>query len=225
MSTPSTPGAPSNPAAGWYPNLTANSNVATVGQSVNQLYTLVYSLRDTLNQVQRTVGMMNQYGTDNQRQQFNPQVAPDGALWFDTDTGDSYQARLATQQTTRQWFELTSAGGAAGPEGPQGPPGPANPQNFLYNPPGITIGGLYQNNFELPLWVKVLMSWGIGLAGGIAAQIGPAPPVTQVVGTVYVPAIASGALQLETFFIVPANWFWMLSATPSATIAFTSMWY
>lgn len=227
MSTPSTPGAPSNPAAGWYPNLTASSSVATVGQSVNQLYQLVYSLRDTLNQVQKTVGMTVQYGTDNQRQQFNPQVAPDGALWFDTDTGDSYQARLATQQTTRQWFELTSAGGAAGPEGPQGPPGPAgpvNPQTFLYNP-GITTGVTYQNNFGLPLWVKMLMSWSGGADAGIAAQIGAAPPVTQVVATTFIPNTGLGGIQLEAFFIVPVNWFYLLVGTPGGTVGATAMWY
>lgn len=231
MSTPSTPGISSAPASGWYPNLTSTSTTQQVGTSVLQLYQLVYSLRDTVSQLQRTVSFGLQYGTDSQRQQFNPQVAPNGGLWFDTDTGNIYQSRLASQQTTRTWNELTIAGGAAGPEGPegpegpQGPAGPVNPQNFLYNPPGLGIGATLQNNFGLPMFVKVLMSYSGGADAGIAAQIGPAPPPNQVVSTAFVPSTGLGGIQLETFFIVPINWFYVLSATPGASISFWSIWY
>lgn len=227
MSTPTTPGVFATPAAGWYPNLSAKSSTKDLADAITQGYQLLYSLRDALNQQQQSLARTIQYGTAQQLSQSNAQAVPNGALWFDTDDGNSYQARLAPQQTTRQWTELVSAGGAEGPAGPQGPPGPAgpvNPQNFLYNP-GIVTGVVYQNNFGLPLWVKMLMSWGGGQDAGIAAQISAAPPVTQVVATTYIPATTLGGIQLEAFFIVPVNWFYQIVATGGGTISSTAMWY
>lgn len=227
MSTPTSPGVFTTPAAGYTPNLTGASTPAAFAKAITDAYGIVYSLRDSLNQLQQSLGRTVQYGTSQQFAQSNAQAVPNGALWFDTDDGNSYQARLAPQQTTRAWTELVSAGGAEGPAGPQGPPGPAgpvNPQNFLYNP-GITTGVVYQNNFGLPLWVKMLISWGGGADAGIAAQIGAAPPPIQVVATTYVPATTLGGIQLEAFFIVPVNWFYQIVATGGGSVGTSAMWY
>jgi hypothetical protein len=97
----------------------------------------MYSLRDTSNQHQVLINRMVQYGTDTVRAQTNPQAVPDGALFVIESSGVIWQARLATQQTTRQWFEIPSGGGTVGPPGPQGPPGPPGPQG----PPGQGAGG------------------------------------------------------------------------------------
>lgn len=223
MSTPTTPGIFAAPASGKYPNLTGLGLPKPLTDAVRDAYTLLYSLRDALSQQSQTVTRTIQYGTHLQRAQVNPQAVPDGSLFFETDDGDAYQSRLASQQTTREWVELAFAG-AAGPPGPAGPAGPVNPQTFLYNP-GLAIGATYQNNFGLPLWVKMLLSYPLNTNAGIAAQIGPSPPPTQVVGTSYVPAIAAGGIQVETFFIVPVNWFYILSASPGYSISATCMWY
>ena len=126
MSTPSAPGKFSQPAAGWYPNLTGLQLPKALTDAVTQAYTLLYSLRDATNQLQTTVSQTVQYGTEQQRSQSNPQASPDGALFFTTDDASLYQARLAAQQTTRRWTAIeSSGGGTVGPQGPQGPAGQA----------------------------------------------------------------------------------------------------
>lgn len=223
MSTPTTPGVFATPAAGWYPNLSAKSSTKDLADAITQGYQLLYSLRDALSQQQQLLARTVQYGTSQQRAQTNAQAVGNGALFFETDDGALYQSRLAPQQTTRQWSEIAISG-EQGPAGPAGPAGPVNPQTFLYNP-ALAIGTTYQNNFGLPLWVKMLLSYPLNTNAGIAAQIGPSPPPTQVVGTSYVPAIAAGGIQVETFFIVPVNWFYILSASPGYSISATCMWY
>lgn len=225
MSTPTSPGVFTTPAAGYTPNLTGASTPAAFAKAITDAYGIVYSLRDSLNQLQQTVARTVQYGTSQQFAQSNAQAVPNGALWFDTDDGNSYQARLAPQQTTRAWAELVSAGGAEGPAGPQGPPGPVNPQNFIYNPPGVSIGITQQNNTGLPMFVSVLLTWGGGVNAGIAAQIGPAPPPNQVVATTYIPSTTLGGIQLDAFFIVPINWFYVVSAMTGGAISSWCIWY
>lgn len=111
MSTPSTVGISATPASGYIPDLTGLKLPTPLIDAITQAYKLIYSLRDTLAQLQMTAARRVQYGTHAQRVQTNPQAVPDGALFFETDNGTIfYQARLAPQQTTRQWF---LAGGAA----------------------------------------------------------------------------------------------------------------
>lgn len=125
MSTPSSPGIQSAPAASWYPNLTGLQLPKPLTDGVMQAYSILYSLRDTLLQLQSTVARTVQYGTDAQRSQSNPQAVPDGALFYETDTDELYQSRLAAQQTTRQWVEVPGSSGGTGTPGPPGPAGPA----------------------------------------------------------------------------------------------------
>ena len=73
---------------------------------MTQSYSLIYSLRDTVNLLQAAVAKLLQYGTDQTRQQVNPQSVPDGALWFNTDNGDVYQSRLNQNSTTRDWVHV-----------------------------------------------------------------------------------------------------------------------
>jgi hypothetical protein len=103
MSTPGTPGVQSQPASGWYPQLDGYGLPRPLTQAMQQIYSLVYSLRDTVNQGSTTTAKIAQYGTNKERTNVNPQAVPDGSLWLETDTGDVYQSRLGAKQTTRIW--------------------------------------------------------------------------------------------------------------------------
>lgn len=106
MSTPTMPGISAQPASGYIPDLSSLKLPVQLTSSITQVYQLLYSLRDTVAQLQAVVNRVVQYGTSSQRAQTNPQAVPDGALWVETDTGSIYQSRLAPQQTTRQWFKI-----------------------------------------------------------------------------------------------------------------------
>lgn len=108
MSTTNNPpapqgGTPAQPAQGWYPNLAGSNLTLNVQNSITQSYSLLYSLRDTVTSLQNTVAKMIQYGTSQRLAQVNAQAMPDGALWFETDTGKVYQAQLNPNTTTRDW--------------------------------------------------------------------------------------------------------------------------
>ena len=103
MSTSSTPGQPSQPASGWFPSLRGSNLPQAAVNGIQQGFSLVYSLRDTVNQLQVTVKNMVQYGKASERSQVNPQAVPDGALFLETDTRAVYHARLKTNSTTRDW--------------------------------------------------------------------------------------------------------------------------
>lgn len=113
MSTPAVPGISATPATGTVPNLTGLQLPKPLTDAVSQSFTLTYSLRDSQAQLQQVVARMVQYGTKSVRQATNPQAVPDGALFFETDTQKSYQARLASRQTTRLWYELVGGVGGA----------------------------------------------------------------------------------------------------------------
>jgi hypothetical protein len=104
MSTPGQPGASSQPAAGWYPQLDGLNLPRALTNGVQQGFSLIYSLRDATSQLQTAVARTIQYGTRQARTQTNPQAVPDGALWFETDRMSVfYQSRLAANSTTRSW--------------------------------------------------------------------------------------------------------------------------
>lgn len=113
MSTTPVPGQPSQPASGWFPSLRGSNLPAAAQNGIQQGFTLLYSLRDTVNQLQATVKNMVQYGTAQQRSQVSAQAMPDGALFFETDTGGVYQARLKPNSTTRDW--VLAINGVAAP--------------------------------------------------------------------------------------------------------------
>jgi len=103
MSTIAVPGRPSQPASGWYPPLNNLGLPTQLTNSIQQSFTLIYSLRDTVNQLQATVSKLVQYGTSQERQQTNAQAMPDAALWFETDTAKIYQARFNATSNVREW--------------------------------------------------------------------------------------------------------------------------
>lgn len=105
MGTPATPGSPSQPAGGWFPNLQGLGLPRAVTNGLQQGFSLIYSLRDAVNQQQATVTAMVQYGSHQNRLQTNAQALPDGAVWFETDRATVfYQARLSPASSSRQWF-------------------------------------------------------------------------------------------------------------------------
>lgn len=104
MSTAGTPGPISQPAAAWFPSLSSSGLPRAAVNGMTQSFSLIYSLRDTVAQLQATLNSLVQYGTANDRKQINAQAVPDGALFFETDTGSRYQARLNPNSTTRDWF-------------------------------------------------------------------------------------------------------------------------
>ena len=106
MSTVSTPGRPSQPASGWYPPLNNLGLPTQLTNGIQQGFTLIYSLRDTVNQLQATVSKLVQYGSSQNRQNTNAQAMPDAALWFETDTGKIYQARLNSTSNLREWIAV-----------------------------------------------------------------------------------------------------------------------
>ena len=96
---------PSQPASGWYPSLDGLNLPRALTNGVQQGFSLIYSLRDTVNQLQTTVSRMVQYGTHSDRTQTKAQATPDGALWFETDRATVfYQARFNINSSVREWF-------------------------------------------------------------------------------------------------------------------------
>ena len=107
MSTPSTPGTPtpSQPATGWYPNLSGQGLPKALTNGLQQGFTLIYSLRDSVNQQGSMISKLLQYGKHLDRINTQAQAMPSGTLWFESDRQTAfYQARLAPQQTTLAWF-------------------------------------------------------------------------------------------------------------------------
>src|SRR5215475_9709154 len=95
-------------ASGWYPPLNNLGLPRALTNGIQQGFSLTYSLRDTVTQLQTQVqsiqNKMVQYGTNKQRTQ-DPNSAglvPDGALFFETDTGDVYQSRQPPQTGSAQ---------------------------------------------------------------------------------------------------------------------------
>lgn len=102
---PTNPGAPSQPATGWYPNLRGTGAPAALQNGMQQSFSLLYSLRDTVNQQAQTIAKVIQYDTHLSRLNTTAQAMPDCGLWFESDRNTAfYMARLAPQQTTRAWF-------------------------------------------------------------------------------------------------------------------------
>lgn len=103
--TPSNPGSPSQPASGWYPNLRGTDVPASVQNGMQQSFSLLYSLRDTVNQQAATIGNLVQYNTHRNRVNTTAQSMPDCSLWFESDRNTAfYMSRIAPPQTTRAWF-------------------------------------------------------------------------------------------------------------------------
>ena len=101
----STPAPPSQPATGWYPNLRGTNLPAAAVNGINQGFSLIYSLRDTVNQQATTIGNLIRYDTHVNRLNTQAQSMPDCMLWFESDRATVfYQSRTAPQQTTRGWF-------------------------------------------------------------------------------------------------------------------------
>lgn len=242
MSTPSTIGISAAPASGHIPDLSGLKLPTQLTSSVTQTYQLLFSLRDTVNQNQLFASRITEYGTSAQRQQTNPQAVPDAGLWVETDTGNVYQARLAPQQTTRQWYQLPGGGsGTVGPPGPQGPAGPQGPPGPTgatgpQGPPGSggaldlqahvvtgqrAVNTFYSNPDGVFMFVTVVFGNGIQqgeqavayVGGQVAAQIALGNTDSSHVVTFY------GAL----FFPVPvgAQYFISTSLGPTTWIE----WY
>jgi len=113
VSTSGVPGPPSQPASGWFPNLEGLNLPRALTNGLQQGFSLIYSLRDAVNQLEATVQAMIQYGTSGQRGKVNAQAVPNGALYLETDTGKIYQSRLSSNSTTRTWILVVN--GVPGP--------------------------------------------------------------------------------------------------------------
>jgi streptogramin lyase len=99
------------PPSSWYPNLSGLNLPRALTNGMQQAFSLLYSLRDSMTQAQQTTNRFVQYGTEKERTQTDAQSAPDGALWFDTDADGAgvyrvFQARLNPDTTTRQWVRV-----------------------------------------------------------------------------------------------------------------------
>ena len=105
MSTTPVPGPQAQPATGWFPALKGTNLPRAAVNGIQQGFTLIYSLRDTVAQLKATVSKLTQYGTHLSRTQTKAQAMPDAAFWFETDSATAfYQARFDPKQTTRNWF-------------------------------------------------------------------------------------------------------------------------
>jgi hypothetical protein len=230
MSTPTMPGISASPASGFYPDLSGLKLPPQLVSSITQGYQLIYSLRDVVGQNQQAASRLTEYGTSAQRQQTNPQAVPDGALWFETNTGLVYQSRLDPQQTTRQWYQIPAGGGAPGPPGPQGPAGPAGPQGppgsgATFNPQGHVVTGqrvpnsIYSNPNGVFMFVTVVFANGVQQGTQVLAEVsvGGSPQVVAMLAT------STGTVYGEVFFPVPAGLLYYIDTglTPTAWIE----WY
>jgi len=105
MSTSPTPGARVQPATGWYPNLNGTGLPRAAVNGIQQSFTMLYALRDTVNQQKNTLDKSVQYDNHLNRLQTNAEAMPDCALWFESDRRTVfYQTRLKMESTTREWF-------------------------------------------------------------------------------------------------------------------------
>ena len=97
------------PAAGWYPNLDGSGLPRAAVNGINQIYTLLYSLRDTLSQHQATTSRMLQYGTGRDRMNVKASTLADGSLWVETDStppGKVYQVRYKPTTNDLEWVAV-----------------------------------------------------------------------------------------------------------------------
>ena len=105
MSTSPTPGLSTQPAAGWFPSLNSSGLPRAAVNGIQQGFSLIYSLRDTVNQQADTVANLIQFDTHLDRIKTNAQAMPESMLWFESDRNTVfYQTRLAPNSTTRDWF-------------------------------------------------------------------------------------------------------------------------
>ena len=105
MSTTPTPGQSIQPASGWFPSLKGSGLPAAAINGITQGFSLIYSLRDTVNQQSNTIQKLVQYDTHMDRIQTRAQSMPDSMLWFESDRPTVfYQTRLKPQSTTRDWY-------------------------------------------------------------------------------------------------------------------------
>jgi len=122
MSTTPTPSPNSfaQPATGWYPQLSGLQLPQQLTNGMTQSFSLIYSLRDSQNLMQSTlqsvIKQLIQYGSHDALLQINPNSVPDGALFFERETGDVYQARFNATATSRDWIHILA--GIAEPVGP-----------------------------------------------------------------------------------------------------------
>lgn len=105
MSTTPTPAPTVQPATGWYPNLKDSGLSKSAQNGITQGYSLIYSLRDTVNQQATTLGKLIQFGTHKDRVNTRAQSMPQGMIWFESDRLTVfYQTRLHPPSTTMDWF-------------------------------------------------------------------------------------------------------------------------
>jgi hypothetical protein len=105
MSTTPVPGQPVQPASGWFPSLKGANLPRAAINGITQGFSLLYSLRDTVNQQANTVRQLIQYDTHKDRIQTRAQSMPESMLWFESDRPTVfYQTRLKPQSTTRDWY-------------------------------------------------------------------------------------------------------------------------
>lgn len=105
MSTTPTPGPRVQPATGWFPSLKGTNLPRQAINGIQQGFSLVYSLRDTVNQQADTVGRLLQFGTHQDRVNTRAQSMPQSMLWFESDRLTVfYQTRLAPPSTTMDWY-------------------------------------------------------------------------------------------------------------------------
>jgi hypothetical protein len=87
----------------WFPSLKGTDLPTAAINGIEQGFTLLYALRDSVTQLQQSTAKLVQYGTKQDRQQANAQALADGALWVETDTHLIYQVRMDPKSTSKQW--------------------------------------------------------------------------------------------------------------------------
>ncbi|HEY6369855.1 MAG TPA: hypothetical protein VIX37_04705 [Candidatus Sulfotelmatobacter sp.] len=114
MSTTPVPGPQVQPASGWFPLLKGTNLPRAAVNAVQQGFSLLYSLRDTVNQQASTLSKMIQFGTHNERINTRAQSMPDGMLWFESDrttvfyqTGPPRKPKNIDINTAQQSFSTT----------------------------------------------------------------------------------------------------------------------
>jgi len=105
MSTTPVPGQQIQPAGSWFPSLKGTNLPPAAINGITQGFSLIYSLRDSVNQQANTITQLIQYDTHKDRLQTRAQSMPDGMLWFESDRPTAfYQTRLKPRSTTRDWY-------------------------------------------------------------------------------------------------------------------------
>lgn len=142
--------------ASWYPQLTGLNLPRELTNGVGQVFALVYSLRDTVQQLSAAVGLLVEYGTHRDRVNTLPAASvPKAALYFETDRGNViYQARLP-EGGVAQWFYVGGIWFDTLNQRPAPADLSANDQGLLFWATDTNQLYRWDSNLSPPAWVAM----------------------------------------------------------------------